>query len=699
MHIAPGLYDEKVTLTRSGTTDAPITFTGANQSAANGSHQDTRIGNARDYGHDHALVLQGASHVRVQNLTAYGEYGSVVIDGGSDLVFGRNQVHATVFGDPGIDVKGNARAVTIRQNSVSGYIRLNPGVRDTVIATNIISGGEPGHPAVEADSAPGNTIVGNTFASGDLGAIGLRGASGGSTVENNLIRAWGTTAKDPVLVDVAAEAVTGTKIAYNSYPQGGVPAYRWAGKTYTTTADFTAASGQGDHDIIGDTSAPGWKSADGGPSPIVDAADENAPGATDPDINGASPVDNPWYRNSGTGTSRRDRGAYEITDIGAYYTPLGPVRVLDTRNGTGTTARAVPAGGTVDLQLAGQNGVPTSGLTAVSMNVTVTGTTGPGYLSVYPHGDTRPVVSNLNWTAGQTIPNLVTVKVKDGKVSFYNGSQGTVQIVADLLGSYAAAPGAGFTSTAPARLLDTRDGTGTSAKAPLPAGRTIDLQVTGRGGVPATGVTAVTLNMTVTRPTTAGFLTVYPHGTVRPTASSLNWTTGQTIPNLVTVPVKDGRVSLYYGGGNGTVDVIADVNGYFTATGGDAYFAIDPYRQLDTRSDDWIAVDYTDDGPIGLHPGPIAARRAPSFWYSRLQFPATAVAMNATVTGGTAPGYLTAYPTGTDRPLASNLNWTAGQTIANQVVTKTGGNGADDFYDGSDGPVHLVLDVNGYYSH
>ena len=105
------------------------------------------------------------------------------------------------------------------------------------------------------------------------------------------------------------------------------------------------------------------------------------------------------------------------------------------------------------------------------------------------------------------------------------------------------APGA-FVSVAPARLLDTREGIG-AARAAVGANQTVDLQVTGRGGVPASGVAAVVMNVTVTGPSTGGFLTVYPSGTTRPTASNLNFTAGQTIPNLVIVKLgATGKVTL-----------------------------------------------------------------------------------------------------------------------------------------------------------
>src|ERR1035437_9774865 len=119
----------------------------------------------------------------------------------------------------------------------------------------------------------------------------------------------------------------------------------------------------------------------------------------------------------------------------------------------------------------------------------------------------------------------------------------------------------GFTSLAPSRLLDTRFGTG-AAQSPVAAGGTVHLQVTGRGGVPAS-VSSVALNVTVTSPFSAGFVTVYGDGTTRPLASNLNFVPNQTVPNMVIAPVgANGMVDLY-NGSSGTIQLIADVSGYY----------------------------------------------------------------------------------------------------------------------------------------
>ena len=108
-----------------------------------------------------------------------------------------------------------------------------------------------------------------------------------------------------------------------------------------------------------------------------------------------------------------------------------------------------------------------------------------------------------------------------------------------------------FQGLTPARLLDTRSGAGISTidgqflgGGQVGAGGTLNLTVTDRGGVPASGVSAVALNVTATEGTLPSFITVYPTGSGRPTASNLNTSANQTIANMVIVPVgTNGQVS------------------------------------------------------------------------------------------------------------------------------------------------------------
>ncbi|MER8046755.1 FlgD immunoglobulin-like domain containing protein [Streptomyces sp. NPDC094032] len=369
------------------------------------------------------------------------------------------------------------------------------------------------------------------------------------------------------------------------------------------------------------------------------------------------------------------------------YQPVTPTRVMDTRSGVGVAKRKVGPGETVTLQIAGNGGVPDSiGVSAVTLNVTATSATASTFVSVYPYGTTRTSASNLNVVAGQTVPNLVVVPVKDGKVTFYNRS-GSVDLLADIAGYYwLGQTGSLYEPVTPARLMDTRSGVGVP-KAKVGADQTVTLTVAGRGGVPAEGVTAVVLNVTATNPTASTFVSVYPYGTTRTSASNLNVVAGQTVPNLVVVPVDEGKVTFY--NRNGSVDLLADVAGYYTSgTKGSLYEAVTPARVMDTRSG------------VGVAKAKVGADQTVTLTVAgRGGVPAegvTAVVLNVTATNPTASTFVSVYPYGTTRTSASNLNVVAGQTVPNLVVVPVK-DGKVTFYNRS-GSVDLLADVAGYYS-
>jgi hypothetical protein len=371
--------------------------------------------------------------------------------------------------------------------------------------------------------------------------------------------------------------------------------------------------------------------------------------------------------------------------VGDLFQAAGPVRVLDTRSATGVpTTVAVAPKATLRLRVAGVGGTPATGLDAVVLNTTVTAPSAGGFLTVYPDGGARPSTSNLNWTAGATVANLVTVPVTNGVVDFYNGSTGTVHIVADLTGYYANQSGMAFTATRATRVLDTRIGVG-APKAAVPAHATLTLDLSR-----VDGPYPVALNMTVTGGTAGGYLTVFPHGQTRPLASSLNWTKGQTVANAVIVPASDGSVSIY-NGSSGTVQVIADREGEFAPVlnlGGNPFLPAGPKRLLDTRSGAKpVAVPPHDTVALVVDPGTdgVPARGV------------AGVLLNVTVTGGTAPGYLAVTPYPASSLDSSNLNWAAGQTVANLVFVPVDITDILEFYNGSSGTVNVVVDLFGWY--
>ncbi|MFE5583923.1 right-handed parallel beta-helix repeat-containing protein [Kitasatospora sp. NPDC056531] len=691
VEIAGGAYNGfAVTVTHSGTADAPITFRGPVQQYSAGS-QAILSGGAPNHP-DSALVVKGADHLRFENLSLESyQRPSVIVDGGHDITF----THISAWGG-GVKITNASDKVTWARGDFAyapgPLLQVDGGSTGTVLTTNEIQPNSVDNmTGILVKDAPNTVVVANTINSPCFNGIVLDGTSTGAVVENNVVNtaqnqnAACATPANATGISVAANATAGTKVDYNVIdPRSGGAAYSWAGANFATQNQFTANTGQGSHDFVDLTYVP--KGPNAPVDHTIDSADENAPGMLPTDRGGYAPVDNPMVPNTGTGSGFRDRGAWEDQYVGSAFTPAGPTRLLDTRQPIGVpVAQPVPAWGTVDLPVTGVAGVPASGVTAVTMNVTVTEPQQDGHLTVYPHGDALPTASNLNWVAGRTIPNLVTVPVKDGKVSFYNASGGTVHVIADLEGYYSP-KGSLFHAQGPTRLLDTRQPIGVPVAQAVPAWGTVDLPVAGVAGVPASGVTAVTMNVTVTEPQQDGHLTVYPHGDAVPTASNLNWVAGRTIPNLVTVPVKDGKVSFYNASG-GTVHVIADLAGYYAIDGKVSYHAWGPYRLVDTRENtSWEE---------GMRP----AGTVPA--WGTLDIPigdlplATAVTLNVTVTEPGAQGHLTVYPHGDALPDASNLNFLPGETIPNQVVVPVK-DGKVSLYNASGAPLHLVVDEFGY---
>ncbi|MFF9816993.1 peptidoglycan recognition protein [Streptomyces sp. NPDC014006] len=368
------------------------------------------------------------------------------------------------------------------------------------------------------------------------------------------------------------------------------------------------------------------------------------------------------------------------------FKPVTPTRLMDTRYGTGVPKAKVGPGGEVVLDVTGNSVVPSTGVGAVVLNVTATNPTSAGYVSVYPNGTDRTSASNLNFTAGKTIPNLVTVPVIDGKVRFHNHA-GSVDLIADVTGYYATdTSGSTHVSHGPLRLMDTRYGVGVP-KAPVSPQGVVSLPVAGVQGVPSSGVTAVVLNVTATNPTSSSFVSVYPDGTARTSASNLNFTARQTIPNLVIVPVVNGKVDFYNQWGS--VDLIADITGYFTSgTEGASHINLGPLRLMDTRYG--VGVPKAPVGPQGVVSLPVAGvQGVPSSGV-------TAVVLNVTATNPTSSSFVSVYPDGTARTSASNLNFTSGLTIPNLVIVPVV-NGKVDFYN-QWGSVDLIADITGYFT-
>ena len=220
-----------------------------------------------------------------------------------------------------------------------------------------------------------------------------------------------------------------------------------------------------------------------------------------------------------------------------------------------------------------------------------------------------------------------------------------------------------YTPLSPFRILDTRDPTltpgGVAHK--LGPGQPLLLQVTGRcppppstsgcsggspNGVPGTGVSAVVLNVTITNPTAASFLTVWPAGQPEPNASNLNFTAGMTRPNLVTVKVgSSGQVDI--SNSAGTVDVIADVAGYYAdSTGplGSTFVPVTPTRILDTRNTRAVSGGVANARTLSVTGIAWPSPNNPNSPTVTVPDGSTGVVLNVTVTGSTLPSFVSILP-------------------------------------------------------
>lgn len=358
----------------------------------------------------------------------------------------------------------------------------------------------------------------------------------------------------------------------------------------------------------------------------------------------------------------------DVKGVGTALDVSAPlVRLLDTRN------RGVPVGAGEVVRAA----ATATGASAVVLNVTATEPTASAFVTVWPCSEAMPLASNLNVVAGQTAANLVTVALgTDADVCVFN-SAGRTHIVVDQLSAYRPVAGAvragRFVPVTPARALDTRE-----SGAPFTVGesRTIDLRPV---GVPIDAL-AVVLTVTAVDSTAAGFWSVWPSGPW-PGTSNLNVTRrGQTRANQVVVPASLGTVAvLSQVGGH----LVIDVAGFFTgdtASPGLAglFHPMAPRRAVDTRADLGRRIH---DGTLDL--GGLTPTNS------------SAVALNVTVTEPDAAGFVTAFPADASPPLASNVNFEASATVPDHVVVGTGTNRVG-FH--ANVPVHLVIDVNGWYS-
>ena len=456
---------------------------------------------------------------------------------------------------------------------------------------------------------------------------------------------------------------------------------------------------------------------------------------------------------------------------GLSYFPIQPFREADTR--CSSTPPTLPAsvctsehlppanggldppsaGGSIQIQITGTAGTGAGSVpdnaeaVIITLTAVASSSAGNGYLSAYPAGTIPPIASSLNYAPGEAVPNLVTVTVgSGGKISVLSSS-GSVNVVVDVEGYYAPSGSGGSyfdPLTSPARILDTRctqttpphalpgycpaesiPSANATVAAPGPAG-TITVKVTGMDGVPATGVTAVMLNITAAGPPSAnGYLTVWPAGALRTITSNVNFVHNTTSDSVIVATGQGsnaGEVDIY--NSSGTSQLIVDVSGWFSS-GGYAFTPSSPVRICDTRS--VAQIGGTPDVASGaasqcansgrpVTGGVAGELLAQVIGVGGVPASAVVATANATVTFTTANSYLTFFQAGTSMPATSNLNWSAGEIKSNMVVlplalangqggqtaqggqTGQGGQGGSVDVFNLSGSTAVVIDITGWYA-
>ncbi len=400
--------------------------------------------------------------------------------------------------------------------------------------------------------------------------------------------------------------------------------------------------------------------------------------------------------------------------------PPGPMMTFNAERFMDTS----PSGSTIDdvaeatgafgagewrtLQIAGRGSVPAAGVGAVAVTLTAVTPSSRGYVAVSPtRPASAPTTSNLNFATGQTASNAAIVTLSGaGTIEVFN-SAGANNLQVDVMGW---SPVAGsFQGVEPARLLETRAGKTTVDGVAQGGGAVLsetELQVPilGRGGVPATGVSAVAVNVTAVLPTFGGFLTVYPSGVALPDASTLNFTTGRNVANLAVIPVgADGSITLRPQLGvvpGQSVHLLIDVTGWFPSTG--SFTGTTPARLLETRALPRVTID-----GIAQGAGPSANGSVTSVpVLGRGGVPASGVSsvvVNVTAVLPTANGSATVFARmapGVAPPVATSLSFGAGLNVPGLVIARVAPDGTISIslaMAGGSSSAHLLVDVMGWF--
>ena len=368
------------------------------------------------------------------------------------------------------------------------------------------------------------------------------------------------------------------------------------------------------------------------------------------------------------------------------FVPMTPCRIADSRMANGPFGGPkLAAGSSRDFVIPNSScGIPSTAA-AYSLNVTVVPDAQLGYLSMYPTGQIRPVVSTLN-SDGRIKANAALVPAGSGGGVTVYASDAT-QVILDVSGYFVPAASSisalAFYPVAPCRVADTRGAMGTLGAPYLSAGEARSFPILSSScNLPATAQ-AYSLNFTAVPHGSLGFLTAWPTGQQQPGVSTLNASTGAVTANAALLTAgSNGDISVYT---TDDADLLIDVDGYFAPPGanGLSLYPVPPCRSVDTR---YPAGSPAFNGTLAANMFGSGCSAPPS---------AQAYVLNATLVPPGQLSYLTLWPQGQARPVVSTLNAFDGAITSNMAIVPTT-NGLIDAF-GSN-PTYLILDLSGYFA-
>ncbi len=415
-------------------------------------------------------------------------------------------------------------------------------------------------------------------------------------------------------------------------------------------------------------------------------------GTTFPALNGAHAnvvlsgrqylIQSNWL-NSGGGSCAM--GFNSQTPSGLTFVPVTPCRVADTRNPAGAFGGPfITAQGTREFDIPNSTCNIPATAQAYSVNATVVPHGTLGFLTAFPCGQPLPLASTLNAIDGRVKAGAAIVPAgTNGGLCFF--STNDTDLVLDINGYFVpntSATALAFFPVTPCRLVDTRLATAPLGGPSLVANATRTFPILSAPcNLPATAQ-AYSMNFTSVPNGPLGFLATWPAGQAQPLVSTLNAVTGAVTANSAIVPAgTNGDISVFV---TNNSDLVIDVNGYFAppTTGGLSLYALTPCRVLDTRNSPLPPFTGTIDVSVVLS-GCGAPAAAKSF------------VMNATVVPPAPFGFLTLWPQGTTKPFVSTLNASDGAVTSNMAIVPTTNGLISSF---ASSPVHLVLDISGYFA-